>query len=124
MNAHASQAQRVQEAVAQLNAQLGQVEQSLQDTQGQEEGEDEQRAQRQARILDLSREISLLRGQVAQMQKETGDGRVALTACGRDLEALTGNRERAQPSKERYRSVAAGQRTGSGPAPGAVGAVR
>lgn len=99
LNAHASQAQRVQEAVAQLNAQLGQVEQSLQDTQGQEEGEDEQRAQRQARILDLSREISLLRGQVAQMQKETGDGRVALTACGRDLEALTGNRERLSRQK-------------------------
>ena len=99
LNAHASQAQRVQEAVAQLNAQLGQVEQSLQDTQGQEEGEDEQRAQRQARILDLSREISLLRGQVAQMQKETGDGRVALTACGRDLEALTANRERLSRQK-------------------------
>lgn len=51
------------------------------------------------RILDLSREISLLRGQVAQMQKETGDGRVALTACGRDLEALTGNRERLSRQK-------------------------
>ena len=33
------------------------------------------------------------------MQKETGDGRVALTACGRDLEALTANRERLSRQK-------------------------
>ena len=99
LSAHASQVERIQEAVEQLTAQLAEVEQSLQATQGQEEGEDEQRTQRQARILDLSREIALLRGQVVQMQKEAGDGRVALTACDRDLEALTGDRERLSRQK-------------------------
>ena len=99
LGTHAGQARRVEEAIAQLTAQLGEVDRALEATQGREEGEDEQRAQRQERILDLTRQIALLRLRVDEMQRLAADGRVALTAHTRDLEALSSDRERLSRQK-------------------------
>jgi chromosome segregation protein len=99
LEAHSGQALRIEEAIEQLESQLTDIGNALNALEGRESGEDEQKSRRQEHILDLSREISLMREELEELRRRTGDSRVALTACTRDLQALTGDRERLSRQK-------------------------